>query len=74
VSEAKEEKLENGESADPFSDEFVEPADDEIHHEDEGDDRKAEAIGADMVRENVAVEYSNSHRLKRLSPDYRKQD
>jgi hypothetical protein len=74
VPETKEEELENGENADPFSDELVEPSDDEIHHEDEGYDRKAEAIGADMVRENVAVEYSISHRLKRLSPDERKQD
>jgi hypothetical protein len=68
MAETQREELENGERADPFSDELVEPSNDEIHDEDKGDDREAEAVGAEMIRKNVAVEFSYSHRLKRLSP------
>jgi hypothetical protein len=74
MTKAEGEKFENGENANPLTDEIIEVADDEIHYEDKGDDREAEEVRADMIRKNVAVEYSKSHRLKRPSPDTRQQE
>jgi hypothetical protein len=68
MTQAEGKELEDGEKTDPFSDQIVEGVDDELHHENERDDRETEEIGADVVRENITVERSNFHGLKRLSP------
>jgi hypothetical protein len=68
MSEAEGEKLENDEKIDSRAYERSEIADDKIHDKNKSNDREAQEIGADVIHENIAIEYSNFHTLTGLSP------
>jgi hypothetical protein len=63
MSQAEEEELEDYEEPDPFAYEHVEIADDEIHHEDEGDYDDTEDVRRDVVLQYVSVKYKHGSNL-----------
>ncbi len=68
MAETEDEKLENDRRLHAVRDELADPADDEIHDENEGDHGKREEVGADVVREYVTVEDFCFHAITAVSP------